>query len=276
MAAFLNATSSVIQRFEAGEASPKELFRGDFMKNLSRNPKWLWASLLELLAFVFQAIALRKGSLLIVQPLMTFDLVFLMLILHFHKHVTVGKREWLAIAMICVGLSGMLISAEPTASQKPYVSSRLLLTSLIVAVIICIGIYVVRRTAKNSYRAAVSGVAAGFSFALLAAFTKIVTRELSHGILSTFSTWQFWAFAVTGIVAVIMTQNTYGSGPVAVSQPTMEIVESIVSISLGIYLFSDSINLGAVNIFFAFLTAIIAGLGIVLLSRSKRLQIAGS
>ncbi|MEI9913466.1 MAG: hypothetical protein WDN66_00390 [Candidatus Saccharibacteria bacterium] len=39
IAALLNAWSVVIQRYEAGEVDPKELFRRDFMKNLSKNPK---------------------------------------------------------------------------------------------------------------------------------------------------------------------------------------------------------------------------------------------
>lgn len=220
-----------------------------------------------------QAAALRKGSLLIVQPLMTVDLVFLMLILHYNKHVPVGIKEWLAIAMICVGLSGMLISADPHAGQKPYMLSRLILVSLITAVVIAVAIYIVRRNSSSSLRAGVSGIAAGFSFALLAVFTKIVTLQLSHGFLFVMSHWQVWALLVSGIVAIIMTQNTYGAGPVAVSQPTMEITEIAISIVLGIYLFADSVNLEATNLFFATITAVIAGVGIALLGRSKRLQI---
>ena len=273
MAAFLNAESAVIQRYQAGKPESHELFRSNFIRTLSKNPKWIGGAGLQVLGFFFQAAALKKGSLIVVEPLLTIDLVFMMLILHYSKHVPVGKREWAAIIMICSGLSGMLASANPVAGKKPYQLPRLTLSVIIIAIIILIGIYAVRRIKQSSYRALAAGVAAGFSFALVASFTKIVTGELNQGLVYVFTNWELWALLCVGLVSVIMAQNAYGSGPVAISQPTMEIIEPVISIALGIYIFGDMVNLGAVNLFFAVISAVIAGSGIVLLSRSKKLQV---
>jgi drug/metabolite transporter (DMT)-like permease len=273
LGALFNAVAAVIQRYEAGKPEPKELFRSDFSKKLTKNRKWLAGFALEGVAFLCLALALRKGSLLIVAPIMTIDLVFLMLILHFNKHVPAGKREWGAIAMICVGISGMLISAAPQSGQQPYLVSRVILVSTIIAVVIAVGIYIVRRNSSGTARAAVSGVAAGFSFALVSVFTKIVTGQIGQGFFYIMSHWQVWALLIAGIVSIIMTQNVYGAGPVAVSHPTMEIVEPLVGIALGIYIFGDTVNLAPTNLFFAVVSAVIAGTGIALLGRSKRLQI---
>ncbi len=272
MAAFINAESAVIQRYQTGSPQSHELFRSDFIKKLSKNPKWIGGAGLQVIGFFFQAAALRKGSLLVVEPLLTIDLVFMMLILHFSKHVSVGKREWAAIVMICAGLSGMLASANPVSGKKPYQLPRLTLSVIIIAIIILIGVYAVRRIKQSNYRALAAGVAAGFSFALVASFTKIVTGELSQGLVYVFTNWQLWALLCVGLVSVVMAQNAYGSGPVAISQPTMEIIEPVISIALGIYIFGDMVSLGALNLFFAVISAVIAGLGIVLLSRSKKLE----
>jgi drug/metabolite transporter (DMT)-like permease len=273
LAAFFNALSSVLQRFEAGQAEAKELFRSNFIKRLSTNKKWLEALLIELVAFIFQAAALKEGALIIVAPMLTVDLVFMMLILHFFKNTPVGKLEWLAIILICIGLSGMFLSADPKAGKRPFPISHLILVSAIIAVIIVIGIYAVRRTKAKTYRAAISGIAAGFSFALTAVFTKIVTRYINHGFIALLTSWQLWGLFLAGIISVIMAQNTYGAGPIAISQPAMELVEPIVGIILGIYLFGDKVSLNPLNLAFALFTAMLAATGIFLLSRSKRLQI---
>ncbi len=273
MAAFFNAESAVIQRYQAGKPESHELYRSDFIKGLSKNPKWIGGAGLQVLGFFCQAAALRKGSLIVVEPLLTIDLIFMMLILHSSKHVPVGKREWAAILMICSGLGCMLASANPVAGKKPYELSRLTLSVMIIGIIILIGIYFIRRIKQSSYRALVAGIAAGFSFSLVASFTKIVTGQLDQGLIYVFTNWQLWALLTVGLVSVIMAQNTYGSGPVAVSQPTMEIIEPVVSIALGIYLFSDMVNLDPIHLFFAAISATVAGLGIVILSRSKKLQV---
>lgn len=272
IAALLNAWSAVIQRYEAGEVSAKELFRRDFMKRLSKNTKWLGAFGLQVLAFLFQAAALRKGSLIEVQPIMTIDLIFLLIILHFNKHVSIGKRELLAIFMICVGISCTLLFAKPVAGQRPYSVSSLIFVICLAAAVIMIGIFIVRRTQTSSYRALIAAMAAGISFAIVDVFAKIVSRQISLGILTVLSGWQVWCLFAVGIVSIIMTQNTYGSGPVAVSQPTMEIVEPVVGVILGIYIFGDSVSLDPLNLAFSLVAALIACGGIVILSHSKRLQ----
>lgn len=272
IAALLNAWSAVIQRYETGDVDSKELFKRNIFISLSKNPKWLGAFGLQILAFLFQAAALRKGSLITVQLIMVVDLVFLMLILHFYKKVKMGKYEWLAIAMICLGLSGTLIFASPSTASKPYSETSLSVSMVTVALIILISIFFIRRTKSKNVRALISATSAGFSFALVDAFTKIVSGQIGHGLGFLFSNFGIWGLAVTGIVAIVMTQNTYSSGPVTVSQPTMEIVEPIIGVALAIYVFGDSVNLGVVNITFALLSAIIAGSGIVILSKSKRLK----
>ncbi|MHB1865258.1 MAG: DMT family transporter [Candidatus Saccharimonadales bacterium] len=269
IAALFNAWSAVIQRYEAGNVEASELFRKDFMKSLTKNPKWLGAFGLQILAFLFQAAALRNGSLIVVQPILTIDLIFLLFILYFEKHVPIGKREWIAILMICIGLSGTLLFASPKAGQQPYQTSSLILIICVITTLVLIAAFIVRRTKSKSYRALISAIGAGLSFALVDVFAKIVSRQVSSGLFFIVSHWQAWALAATGIISIIMAQNTYGSGPVAVSQPTMEIIEPIAGVALGIYIFGDSVNLSPVNLLLSLICAVIACSGIVLLSRSK-------
>jgi drug/metabolite transporter (DMT)-like permease len=270
--AFFNAWAAVIQRYEAGQLEPEQLFRHHFMKRLLKNKKWLAAVGMQILAFLFQAAALHRGSLILVQPIMTIDLVFLLLLLHFHKHVHIGAHELIAIAMICLGLSGALVFASPTAGKVMPGNKKVVLVICVISAIILVGIYLVRRTQSKNWRAMISAIAAGFSFGLVDLFTKIFSQQVSHGVGFIFTDWQIWGLVASGLLATVMTQNAYGSGPIAISQPTMEIVEPIVGVALGIYIFGDSVNLSSGNLALSLIAGLIACSGIVLLSRSKRLQ----
>lgn len=271
IAAFLFAWSTVIQRYEAGDVKPEELFRRDFIKRLSKNKKWLAAFGLQVLGFLFQAAALRNGSLILVQPIMTIDLIFLLLILHFNKKLAIGRREILAIFMICLGISGALIFAQPKNSNLPFNRLSLFVSVSFIALIILIAIFIIRRTSSARQRAFISAVAAGFSFAVGDVLTKIVSHVVTNGISYLFLHWQIWALLISGIVSIIMTQNTYGAGPIVISQPTMEVVEPVISVVLGIYIFQDSVNLSIGNIVVSLVSALVAIIGIIALTRSNRL-----
>jgi drug/metabolite transporter (DMT)-like permease len=63
--------------------------------------------------FVLQASALRFGPLSVVQPVLTCELIFLVVILVTAFHRTVGWRELLGIAAIVAGLAGFFVAASP-------------------------------------------------------------------------------------------------------------------------------------------------------------------
>ena len=117
------------------------------------------------------------------------------------------------------------------------------------------------------------GAAAGLSFALGAAFTKLTVSRLHFGILAEFHSWPVYALILSGILANLMTQNAYGAGPLVSSQPIMEISEPIVSIVLAMLLFGDSIDLRPAAIFMEIVTGLTACVGIWLLSSSDSSQL---
>jgi drug/metabolite transporter (DMT)-like permease len=272
-AALLNGVSVVMQRKVAGNPQANELFRVPFIKGLTLNKHWLTGFSLQVLAFFLQAIALRYGPLVVVEPLLTIDLVFIMLILHYRYKVHSGIQEWSAVAMICLGLGGLLASAHTRPGQQSF---ELAYWAPAVTAILCFivtAIFIVRRTKSSRRRAWIMGIAAGFSFALGAIFTKLTVQQLHLGIIAVLSGWQVYALLLSGILAVIMTQNTYGAGPIVMSQPTMEISEPVVCIAMGMLLFGDTIDLRPWALVLEILTGLVACLGIWLLGRSDSLQL---
>ena len=54
-----------------------------------------------------------------------------------------------------------------------------------------------------------------------------------------FRHWQTYGLAVSGLLAVFLTQNAYHAGPIAASQSTLVLVDPLASILIGVGLFGD-------------------------------------
>jgi F0F1-type ATP synthase assembly protein I len=59
---------------------------------------------------------------------------------------------------------------------------------------------------------------------------------------SLFSHWETYALAVSGLIAVFLTQNAYHAGPIAASQSTLVLVDPLASIVIGVGLFGDNLR----------------------------------
>jgi hypothetical protein len=271
-AALLNAVSIVIQRHVAGEPPTNELYRKKFIQRLITTRLWLFGMILQVVAFLFQAIALHSGSLILVEPLLTTDLIFIMLILHYRFHISAGPREWFAVIAICLGLSSLIYVTDPKNGNVALNNLHWLLTSVIILIIMGFGIFAVRRIKVRQIRAAVSGVASGFNFALVAGFTKLSVDYLKFGFGREFISWPVYALIISGIFSVVMMQSTYGAGPLVASQPAMEITEPVISILIGIILFGDSINTKPLPVALEFISGAVAATGIILLAGSKKVS----
>lgn len=270
LSSLFNAVSAVIQRKVAGSPSAKELFTRRFMRTLVTNKWWLIGALVQVIGFLFQAVALWQGSLILVAPLLTSDLVFLMLIMHFYFRIPTGKREWGAVAAICLGLSGLLFTAHPVEGELPFSASPWPVVLGTIGGLLIIGAYLVRRLSSSRVRAGMIGIAAGLSFSLVSIFTKLSTHQLESGIPNLLTSWPLYALLFAGLLSFLFQQNTYGAGPLATSQPAMEITEPVASVAIGILLFGDMINTSPSTLAGELISSVVIIAGIVMITGSKR------
>src|SRR6185437_10140406 len=92
------------------------------------------------------------------------------------------------------------------------------------------------------WRSAMFGVAAAVAFAFTAALTKMVTSFVASDWVSIFRHWQTYGLAISGLLAVFLTQNAYHAGPVAASQSALILVDPLASILIGVNLFGDNLR----------------------------------
>ena len=86
------------------------------------------------------------------------------------------------------------------------------------------------------------GSAGAVLFAESAALTKQLTTLISQGWSDVFTTWIPYALVATGVVGLFLIQSSFHAGPVTASQAAITLVDPIVSVVLGIYLFNDHLD----------------------------------
>ncbi|MGB7050480.1 MAG: hypothetical protein WBG41_02825, partial [Acidimicrobiales bacterium] len=100
LAAAVNALTSVLQRIGVETAPASSALRLSLMAHALRRGIWLVGFALMLVVFGLQATALRFGSLTIVQPVLTTELLFLLLILAVWFRYRLHWPEWVGAATV--------------------------------------------------------------------------------------------------------------------------------------------------------------------------------
>ena len=240
-AALANALTSVFQRKGIEQAPAGTTLRLSLITYALRRGIWLAGFALMIVSFLLQAVALHFGRLSEVQPILTTELVFLVIVLIVWFGFTMGRREWVGVLALCVGLAGFLYFADPVeGSLSPP------LWEWVVAIGACGGAIVVAvllaLRGPRWWRAAMFGTAAAISFALTAACTKVVSGFAASDWTSLYRHWQTYALAFFGVLAVFLVQNAIHAGPIVASQSTIVLVDPLASILIGVGLFGDDLR----------------------------------
>src|SRR5882724_11074884 len=94
-AALANALTSVFQRIAVQSAPEATTLHFSLIRYALHRRIWFLGFALMIVSFVLQALALHIGRLSQVQPILTTELVFLVLVLGTWFGFTMGRREWL-------------------------------------------------------------------------------------------------------------------------------------------------------------------------------------
>jgi hypothetical protein len=180
----------------------------------------------------------------------------------------VAPPAWLSASLTSVGLAVFLIVSEPKgghsqATSDAWLPALLLFGGLIV--LFCL----LARGGSPVRRAALYASASGICWALLAVFLKSATDVLAtDGVLALLQHGAIYGLLGAGIVGTILTQAALHRGPLAVSQPLMVIVDPVVSIILGVWLFGERFQGGPWKISVGVLGFAAMVVGVVFLART--------
>jgi drug/metabolite transporter (DMT)-like permease len=242
-AAACYAIASVLQQAEAAKQGPELALRPALLRSLAHRPGWLLGNLASIVGYGFQFLALRHGALALVEPLLVCSLVLALPLGGALQHRRLTRREWAPGLLIVAALALFLAAARPGAgAPRASTTDWVVLAVITVAVVAA----VVRAAGPSGPRRALAlGAGAGVLYGVTGAVTETTGHLLDHGIAHVLSSWAPYALVVAAVAGLLLNQSAFQAGELRWSLPVMTILEPLVAIAIGEFMFGEHIAGGA-------------------------------
>ncbi len=268
LSAALFGTGVALMQRPAAEVPAELAARPGLLLRVIRQPMWLLGVAAEIAGFVFQLVALRHGSLVVVQPLLTTSLLFTIALVGAWTRQGVTATEWAALIAVVAGLALFMVVASPSdRSSGSADPTDWVITGLSIGAAVAVLVwYGVRATGRA--KATALGLAAGLSDAFMAVLTKAFAHVTDQGVVSALTSWAPYALCAAGLTAMLLTQTAYQAGRPKVSLPIITVADPLVSCGIGVALFGEALKFTEARAPFVLMAIGIIATGLMVLSRS--------
>ncbi len=232
--------AAVLQHREAVQHKPVPARLG-LLGHLVRRPVWLAGGAMDGIGYVLQFLALRRGSLALVEPLLVLSLVFALPFASRLDRRRIATSEVLASVLIVGGLVTFLECARPALGRPSATASQWLVLSVAIAAS-CSVLVLAAGKGKPRRVAVMYSVGAGMLFGYIAAVTERTGHLLDRGALHVLETWPPYALVITAVVALWLTQSAFNAGMLRLSLPTLTVGQPLVALAIGIGVFGEHIH----------------------------------
>jgi drug/metabolite transporter (DMT)-like permease len=241
VAAILFALAATLQQKGALNLPEISLRHPGSLARLAGQTMWLVGTLALFTGYAFQAAALDRGRLVIIQPLLVTTVVFALPLGYFLTRQHVGRREVIGATVIVCGLALFAVFGDPAGGRNDAPADEWVIAIAILAVV-CTLLLALGRRGGLTIRAAVFGTVAGILFGLSAALTKPTLESLHAGIEELLTNWEPYVLAIAGLLGFVLQQISLGTGRLAPSVATVSVANPVVGILLGVVLLEERLS----------------------------------
>jgi drug/metabolite transporter (DMT)-like permease len=267
-AAFLFALAAALQQKGALNLPELSLRQPSSLARLGGQRMWLLGTIALLVGYVFQAAALDRGRLAIIQPLLVMTIVFALPLGYVLTSQHVGRTEIAGAAVIVVGLALFALFGDPAGGVEN-APGREWAIAIAVLVVVSAALLAFGGRGGLAMKAGVYGTVAGILFGLSAALTKPTLEYLHAGLDELLTHWEPYALAIAGVLGFVLQQISLGTGKLAPSVATVSVANPVVGILLGIILLDERLSRPAWHVVVACIGLGIALTGAVLISLAR-------
>jgi drug/metabolite transporter (DMT)-like permease len=243
VAALLLGVGFVLQQHAAEQAPKSHFLSLKLVGDLFRKRLWLAGIVAMILGQILAAWSIGHLELSIVEPLLTTNLLFALILAVPLSHQAVRVTE-VGGAVLLIAGEGLL---EVARSAQPIGRSIGSFSHWPAAALIAgVAFAAVQagRQRSDRRRATLTGLGAGLVFGIQDALTRQTLQILQHhGLSGLLQSWSMYCLVATGAVGVLLMQYAFSAGPLHASLPTIAAGEPVAGILLGIVVFGDRIAL---------------------------------
>ena len=219
----------------SGESDPH------FLVEVVQRPIWLAGMLCQVAGWVLQAIALDRGSLVVVQCLVAMSLVIALPLGIWLTDQRIGPREWSGAFMVLLGIMTFLWLGSPSGGSS-HPSASAWWSCCLGTLLLVLGLGGLGLRTTSAHKALVWGSAAGVAFGLQATVTKTFVAELGHGVLSLLSDWPVYVLILSALVGFVLTQGALKTGVLAPAMASSNALTLLSSVVLGVTLYGEQLS----------------------------------
>jgi drug/metabolite transporter (DMT)-like permease len=209
---------------------------------LSRQMPFVAGMALDVIGFGLQFLALRLVPVFLVQAAMSANLAVTALLAVPVLRVRLGRRDWTAMAMVCVGLALLALSAGPEGHREPHGAARLILPACVL--VLGVAGFAAGRL-PDPARSAVLGAVAGLGFGVVALAARMLPGFAPGRLISEPATY---ALVGGGVTAFLFFATGLQRGAVTVTTAAVVVGETTVPAAVGVIWLGDQVRRGFVPV----------------------------
>jgi len=268
VSSLLYALASVLQHRAASAQPMEHAMRLGLLTRLAHSRLWLIGIAFDGLAYALQFIALGHGALVLVQPLLVCGLLFALPLGAWLAGSRMTARDWWGAAAVVLGLTAFLLTASPHKGHAEVANRDWLVLFLVTSAAIGV-LLVAARGGSNRRRAALFAAAAAINYGVTAALTKAAAHLLAGGIGELFESWEVYVLIGAGALGMLMAQSAFQAGALDASLPVLTVVDPVVSIVIGAFLFGEAVHSGFVATPVEVFGLVLMTIGVFALSKAE-------
>ena len=268
VAALLFALAAALQQKGALNLPALSLRDPASLARLGAERMWLLGTAALLTGYVFQAAALDRGRLAIIQPLLVTTVVFALPLGYLLTRQKIGRFEVVGAGVIVLGLALFALYGDPAGGKENAPGDE---WAIAIGVLVAVSAVLLAFGARGgpTARAAIYGTVAGILFGLSAALTKPTLDYLHESVDALLTHWEPYALAIAGVLGFVLQQISLGTGKLAPSVATVSVANPVVGILIGILLFDERLSRPAWHVAVAVLGLGVALVGAVLIALAR-------
>lgn len=237
------ATGDVLQQRTAQRITDRAVGSVELFANLLRSQRWWWGTLLLAASIALQVAALGEGSVLLVQALLMFSVLFALPLNARLSRRAVTPGEWVWAALLTAAVTVVVVVGNPQAGH----SGASLRTWAVVAIVLgplLIGCVVAGRIRGGAVAAMLFAFVSGALWGTFAALTKEIVARLGEGPAAVMRAPELYACILVALGGVVWSQAAFRAGPLTASMPTLQVSQPVVAAVLGIVVLGETLETG--------------------------------
>ena len=214
------------------------------LKTLLRRPRWWAGTGAAGTGYAFYAVALAKGSLLLVAPLLVAALLFALPLSAWLSHRRVSRAEWAWALLLTLALAVFVALARTAPGD--YEGSELPAVAVAGLSFALVGCCLLAAARFSDWRRAILlALAVGVLFGVVAVLTKIEMNLLTEdGVMRVLRSPVTYALIATAVAATLLQQSAFHAGSLKASVPAMLVLEPLVAVLLGQVILGEHLTVG--------------------------------